>query len=376
MLSRPADGTGGGSRLPGSDRRRYSRAMAFRLGRSGKRAADAPLFDEDHVIWGVPRRAGLDEQDDPKAHAGLTQHAFEPGNDDRAICGFEPPKRATGPTTKPHAQLAVPNSRLNPRCPKCLKLIAVPVAAIQPAAPDEPGPAEAVALAAEADATVETRSAEQEAPTPEQQAPTPEQLAAERIGATEVSEGEQGPDLTAEAIHAAVQPDDGPDPSIMAIVTAEPEPEQPVEPEPPATVAPEPEPVVEVAQPPQPPGLPPPPPPVFSAEPATPVAPSPQPAPPPRPAVDPPMSMRSASWEGTVVYYAGQQTALVRPPSQLGMGVVASVISGPSGTRVGSVEINAEGLAVISLSEPARGPVSVAWFAVPAVDENLRPGRQ
>jgi hypothetical protein len=87
------------------------------------------------------------------------------------------------------------------------------------------------------------------------------------------------------------------------------------------------------------------------------------------------MSMRSASWEGTVIYAAGQMTALVRPPSQPGMGVVASVISGPSGTRVGSVHINSDGLAVISLSEPARGPVSVAWFAVPAVDENLRPGR-
>ena len=85
--------------------------------------------------------------------------------------------------------------------------------------------------------------------------------------------------------------------------------------------------------------------------------------------------MRSASWEGTAVFAAGQMTALVRPPGQPGMGVVASVISGPSGTRVGSVHINADGLAQISLSEPARGPVSVAWFAVPAVDENLRPSR-
>jgi hypothetical protein len=113
-------------------------------------------------------------------------------------------------------------------------------------------------------------------------------------------------------------------------------------------------------------------------KPARPTLPPPPPPPEPapaKPAVMPPMSMRSASWEGTAVFEVGQQTALVRPPSQPGMGVVASVISGPSGTRVGSVQLNDDGLAVISLSEPARGPVAVAWFAVPAVDENLRPGR-
>ncbi len=133
MQSRAPDGTGGGPRLPGCDQPRYSPAMAFRLGRGGKRAEDMPLYEEEQVIWGVPRRAGLDEQDDPKAHGGLTQHAFEIGNDERAICGFEPPKRASSPTSKPRAQLAVPNSRLNPRCPKCLKLIAVPAVVVEPA---------------------------------------------------------------------------------------------------------------------------------------------------------------------------------------------------------------------------------------------------
>src|SRR6476646_6649854 len=132
MQSRPRDGTGRGPRLPGCDPRRYSRAMAFRLGRGGKRGQDVTLYEEEQVIWGVPRRAGLDEQDDPKAHGGLTQHAFEIGNDERAICGFEPPKRASGPTAKPRAQLAMPNSRLNPRCPKCLKLMAVPAAVVEP----------------------------------------------------------------------------------------------------------------------------------------------------------------------------------------------------------------------------------------------------
>ena len=179
--------------------------MAFRLGRGGKRAGEVALFDEDQVIWGVPRRAGLDEQDDPKAHAGLTQHAFQPGNDDRAICGFEPPKRAGGPTAKPRAQLAVPNSRLNPRCPKCLKLIAVPVAAAAPASADEATEAHESSLAEEAPLTdeqlapEEASAAEDQPAEPEYQAPSPEQLAAVRIGAAEVSEGEQGPDLTTDA---------------------------------------------------------------------------------------------------------------------------------------------------------------------------------
>src|SRR6188474_53741 len=123
--------------------------MAFRITRSGKgRGSAAPtLWQEEQVIWGVARRAGLDEQDDPKAHAGLTQHAFEPGNDDRAICGFEPPKRASSPTAKPRAQLSMPNPRLNPRCPKCLKLIvfapdATAELAAEPAAEEESAAAE------------------------------------------------------------------------------------------------------------------------------------------------------------------------------------------------------------------------------------------
>jgi hypothetical protein len=163
---------------------------------------------------------------------------------------------------------------------------------------------------------------------------------------------------------AGEEPADTPDPSVMAIVGAA-APEDPALPEPLMAPAPA-EPAVSQA--PTEPAVQP-----WPPSPEAPVAPP--PPPPARAAVDPPMSMRSASWEGTVIYAAGQMTALVRPPSQPGMGVVASVISGPSGTRVGSVHINSDGLAVISLSEPARGPVSVAWFAVPAVDENLRPGR-
>jgi hypothetical protein len=325
--------------------------MAFRITRAGKgRGSAAPtLWQEEQVIWGVARRAGLDEQDDPKAHAGLTQHAFEPGNDDRAICGFEPPKRASSPTARPRAQLSMPNPRLNPRCPKCLKLMA-------------PAPAAVTADEAAVEPAVEEEGA------------ATELSPVERIGAEEVG---------AEAAELDGEPTSAIDPEPTAEMDLEPTAEIDAE----LAAADTPEVVAEDAAfaalgeltqsagaPPSPDGLaarlmPPPPPP----EPVQPTVPGSSAA--ARPGIVPPMSMRSASWEGTAVFAAGQMTALVRPPSQPGMGVVASVISGPSGTRVGSVQINPDGLAQISLSEPARGAVSVAWFAVPAVDESLRPGR-
>lgn len=327
--------------------------MAFRITRAGKARGSAPpaLWQEEQVIWGVARRAGLDEQDDPKAHAGLTQHAFEQGNDDRAICGFEPPKRASSPTSKPRPQLSMPNPRLNPRCPKCLKLM-VP-------APSATTEAAAVELVADD----ESAAAE---------LPVVERIGDEEVGAEPVDESA-----------AALQAEFDGEPTAEA----EAEPADTVEPEvvsQDAAFAALGELGQSASEPPSPAGLaarlmppPPPPEPVEPPEPVQPPEPviAPNSAPAARPGIVPPMSMRSASWEGTAVFAAGQMTALVRPPSQPGMGVVASVISGPSGTRVGSVQINPDGLAQISLSEPARGPVSVAWFAVPAVDENLRPSR-
>ena len=230
MQSRPADGTGRGPRLPGCDQHGYSPAMAFRLGRGGKRAQDVTLYEEEQVIWGVPRRSGLDEQDDPKAHGGLTQHAFEIGNDERAICGFEPPKRASSPTSKPRAQLAVPNSRLNPRCPKCLKLMAVPAVAVESAELEATDDAVGDEGTGPDEATMADGEMTQE------EAPNAEVAAAVRIGEAEV-EGPISPkaadeaDLaTEEPYEAAEEPDqwpdeaepfgiaDAPDPSIMAIV--------------------------------------------------------------------------------------------------------------------------------------------------------------
>ena len=75
-------------------------------------------------MWGVPRREGHSDTDDPTAHTGVIQHAFEFGRDDRAICGFEPPKRSTRAYPDARPQLAVPG-RNNPRCRKCEVLVAL-----------------------------------------------------------------------------------------------------------------------------------------------------------------------------------------------------------------------------------------------------------
>lgn len=75
------------------------------------------------VLWGVARREDHSDTDDPLAHKGLVQHAFLLGNDDRAICGFQAPKRLTRADRSPRAQLALAGTD-NPRCTKCTTLIA------------------------------------------------------------------------------------------------------------------------------------------------------------------------------------------------------------------------------------------------------------
>ena len=271
-------------------------------GRSGRAKADRQPWAEDALIWGVPRRAGYDDHDDPKAHAGLVQHAFEVGSDERAICGFVPPKRASGPTAKPRPQLALPSTKLNPRCPKCVRLIA------------------------------------QNAP-PEQLAPEPANEAAET--ATHELAGEHPADAAPEA------PSDE---------TAE----SPAD-EPPRAGQPPPNdggtrgPTRQASRRPTGGNRPPPPPP-----------------PPPPPNEGPPAGRlpRAESWEGTAHIEIGEISTVVRPPDKPGLGVVASVVSGPSGTRVASVTVSEDGSAIISLSDRARGRVTVAWFVVPAVDGN------
>lgn len=92
----------------------------MRLFRGSKQ--DKSRWFDDEVLWGVPRREGFSDTSDPLAHKGLTQHAFEFGIDERAICGFEPPRRPSRSYRDPRPQLALAGTD-NPRCPKCAALL-------------------------------------------------------------------------------------------------------------------------------------------------------------------------------------------------------------------------------------------------------------
>ena len=69
------------------------------------------------VIWGVGRREGYSDTDDPAQHSGVTQHAFMAGQDRQAICGYEPPRRRAA-IGQVRPQLATVGPA-NPRCPRC-----------------------------------------------------------------------------------------------------------------------------------------------------------------------------------------------------------------------------------------------------------------
>lgn len=97
------------------------RQINLRLFRRPGESPRRPLRADD-VLWGVARREGLSDTDDPIAHATDFQHAFVIGDDHRAICGFAPPRRTSRPGTQPRPQLALPTAS-NPRCLKCLGLI-------------------------------------------------------------------------------------------------------------------------------------------------------------------------------------------------------------------------------------------------------------
>jgi len=81
------------------------------------------LWAHDDVMWGIPRRHGYSDIEDPRAHSGIAQHAFPIGRNERAICGNEPPKRSTWLNPIPLPQLALASPRYNPRCSDCNKLL-------------------------------------------------------------------------------------------------------------------------------------------------------------------------------------------------------------------------------------------------------------
>jgi hypothetical protein len=89
--------------------------------RRGSRPQGTVIAPED-VLWGVPLREGHSDTDDPIPHAKLVQHAFLLGVDERAVCGFKPPRRTSLADASPRPRLALSGTD-NPRCPRCAALV-------------------------------------------------------------------------------------------------------------------------------------------------------------------------------------------------------------------------------------------------------------
>src|SRR3954447_2754765 len=98
------------------------------------------LIQPEGVLWGVPRREGSSDTDDPLVHAGLVQHAFVLGQDEQALCGYKTPKYATtaDKTARPRLALA---GRDNPRCRKCTVALALAPGHVENELRIEPPPA-------------------------------------------------------------------------------------------------------------------------------------------------------------------------------------------------------------------------------------------
>ena len=94
-------------------------------------------FPADEVMWGIAIRNGFDELDDPWYHRGTTQHAYLEGNDNVAICGFQPPQ--SGPRTRRRSRLGLPTPGEHPMCGICARMVVAPrprvPVPVQPARP-------------------------------------------------------------------------------------------------------------------------------------------------------------------------------------------------------------------------------------------------
>jgi hypothetical protein len=98
------------------------------------RAGERPGFDNDDINWGVGRRPGFSEFDDPSAHRDLIQHAFLDGTDARALCGYRPHRWHRGRSVRVAAA-----THLNPQCANCKAAMAMSSAAepfVIPIVPD------------------------------------------------------------------------------------------------------------------------------------------------------------------------------------------------------------------------------------------------
>ncbi len=80
-----------------------------------RRHRTALIFRVDDICWGVKRRTGFSEIDDPLAHRTARAHAYVAGNDRLALCGYRPYRWAR---KQPLVSLAVPTLD-NPECLSC-----------------------------------------------------------------------------------------------------------------------------------------------------------------------------------------------------------------------------------------------------------------
>ena len=87
-----------------------------------RRSPAAIPSSPDEIIWGVRRKYGYNEIDDPSVHRGLEQHAFVVGDYGRALCGA----KSYGRRKPSNIRLAVPTEE-NPSCRKCSLAIAFEV---------------------------------------------------------------------------------------------------------------------------------------------------------------------------------------------------------------------------------------------------------
>lgn len=282
--------------------------MPFRL--LGSPREPSPTFTEAQVIWGVPLREGHSDDDDPRAHQGVAQHAFEIGSDERAVCGFEPPKRTHGTYKAPRPQLGLPSGRYNPRCKKCAALV--------------------VAVGSEADAVsepaaaIEARSGEMIGThvTPTAEVPTEELAEEEPIDAAEPQREPVEPEpAEAETAEAERADDDAADDSEAHAdeATATVVERESIEPE--SWVA--------------------------EAAPDSDVT-----------------SMTEIGWQGSLTVPAGRATVVIEAADAVGAQVVARVVRGPHGIFVESVTVE-KGRPTVRLNAPADVPVTVAWLVVP-----------
>src|SRR4051794_14354753 len=85
---------------------------------------DRELIPPEGVLWGVPRKEGSSDTDDPLVHVGVVQHAFVLGQDDQAVCGYKTPRYATTGDKTPRPRLALAG-RDNPKCRKCSLAVAL-----------------------------------------------------------------------------------------------------------------------------------------------------------------------------------------------------------------------------------------------------------